>query len=188
MSNNTEEYENLFLDEFLVYLELVDKLLYQKIINIGRINASLGEICNIDDSDFVLAGFYANTSLLSINASVREKNTLNHTEREMINRHTFLASEFLKKKKLSRSADIVYHHHELPNGKGYYKKQTYPFESNLLHIADMFIGMTTPRSDRLGGCVTAPEAIDKIKKVYEKTELFEKVPLPEIEKILYQYK
>lgn len=166
MREDIIKYEWQYWSEFSVFLELAEPVLYAKTQRIAKLCESLGGLFGFDDDEFLLASRYANITLMPLSGAMYDKHILENNVRHMVKRHPFLASEFLASKGLDRAAEIVLHHHEFPNGKGYLKSIAFPVESNLLHIADLFVGMTTPRADRIGGCLTRNEAIGNIKNTY----------------------
>jgi HD-GYP domain-containing protein (c-di-GMP phosphodiesterase class II) len=179
--------ERIVLNDTLTLIKLIDKELYGKIINIGEISTKLGNVFEITNYQYYLACYYANITLVSLGSSIRNKSHLSEKEFEAVRRHAFLSGQYLKTKQLDYAAQLAFNHHELPNGKGYNKNQNYPEEANLIHIADMFVGMTAPRADRVNSYYTGEEAWNKIVALYEPTTFFDTYSKKEIHSVISQY-
>lgn len=119
-------------------LQYFKPALGKKLTLIGSISAKLGNILEIKDEEFYLAGYYSNLSLLSMQDLAFKSEFLNEKEFETYKRHTILSSDFLREKGLLRASDYALNHHEKPDASGYFSKQSYPKESALINIADNF--------------------------------------------------
>jgi HD-GYP domain-containing protein (c-di-GMP phosphodiesterase class II) len=178
------EYEKKFLDDFMEGLKLFDFNIYQKMNRTGILASKIGQVFNIEDKEYYFAGFYANVGMLSINNLINNPNFINEErQKEQIKRHPILSSEFLEKKGLLKSAKLVYHHHELPNGGGYYKLTNSPKEAYYINIADTFDGVITPKLYR--PALTLKEAIEATLRPYE--NFFKKNELNKIEDVLTSF-
>ena len=178
-------YEEKFLQELLVSLRLFNPILYSKINRTGKLNTMIGEIFEIRDPDFYLAGYYANFGLLALSKFVEHSTHLSKEQIEQIKRHPTLSYEFLLQKGLGNVADYVYYHHELPDGSGYNGIDNYPKESAYINIADTFEGLISPKPYRPPH--TFREAVSITLKPYRDSMLVPKNELREIEKLLYTF-
>ena len=106
-----------------------------------------------DDADFVYkAGMLHDIGKIEIpDAILLKPDKLNETEYALIKRHSTASYELLCREPFSSLANIVLHHHERYDGKGYpdgLKGEQIPFLSQVITVADAFDAMTTNRAYR----------------------------------------
>ena len=178
------EYEKKFLDDYMNSLRFFEPFLFKKMYRTGALASKIGQIFSIEDNEYYLAGFYANAGLQAVN-NLLTKDFLNEREKEQIKRHPILASEYLENRGLNKCAELVYYHHELPDGSGYYGVDNYPVEACYINIADTFEGAITPKSYR--PALTLKESLDVTLKPYKNGLKITREELTEIEKILKMF-
>lgn len=177
MQRNNDE-----LFSIIECLEYFNPSIAKKLNLVGSISARLGGILGIKDSEFYLAGYYANLSLLSMQDLAFKAEFLNDKEFETYKRHTILSSEFLKHKGLIKASDYVLNHHENPDASGYFSKQSYPMESALINIADVFENCISLSFHRPK--YTLDEALEKTLSVYSNELILNKSQILEIKQEL----
>lgn len=106
-----------------------------------------------DDADLVYkAGMLHDIGKIEIpDAILLKPDKLNETEYALIKRHSTASYELLCREPFSGLANIVLHHHERYDGKGYpdgLKGDQIPFLSQVITVADAFDAMTTNRAYR----------------------------------------
>jgi len=178
------EYEKKFLDDYMNSLRFFEPFLFKKMYRTGALASKIGQTFGVEDNEYYLAGFYANIGLQAMD-NLLTKTFLDEREKEQIKRHPVLASEFLKYKGLEKCAELVYYHHELPDGSGYYGFDNYPIEACYINIADTFEGSITPKSYR--PALTLKEALDVTLKPYKNGLKIPLEQVKEIEKILINF-
>jgi len=176
------EYEKQFLKDYLKSLKLFKPILYRKVNRTGLLSRVIGEHFGIVDDDFILAGYYANLGLAALTKFVENSEHLTQEQFEQVKRHPILSYEFLMQKGLEKVANIVYYHHELPDGSGYFKETKYPIESAYVNIADTFEGLISPKNYRPPH--TFKEAVTLSLRPYKNGMLISKEELKNIEEIL----
>ncbi len=91
---------------------------------------------------------------------------LTDSERELVARHAMLGAEILSEApQLSQVADIVRHHHEQFDGRGYPDRMTgeeIPLLSRIIAVADAYDAMTSDRAHR-----TASNSAQVMKKIWQ---------------------
>ena len=103
---------------------------------------------------------------IGIDKNILHKNEkLENEELEIIKSHPVIGANIIADLSyLTNIADIIRHHHERYDGKGYPDGLSYgniPLETSILTIADSFDAMTTDRPYR--GALTLEEALSEIK-------------------------
>ena len=175
------EFEKKFLDDYMNSLKILKPVIFKKMYRTGLLASKIGERLGVKDTEYYLAGFYANLGLLGLDKYL-EREFLNENEIEQIKRHPMLTAQILKNKGLIKAAEYVYNHHELPDGSGYYGKDLFPKESSYINIADVFNGAITPKSYRPP--LTLEEALDLALKPYKDGLFISKEELNIIKEIL----
>lgn len=176
------EFEKKFLDDFMVMIKLYKPYLYDKINQCGAISSMIGRALGVEEPQYYLAGFYANIGLLGVGNFVNKAEHLTDEEYAVVKRHPVLSSEYLDRKKLAICSSLAYHHHEKPDGSGYYKENNYPKEAAYINIADVFQGCISPKMYRPP--LTYREAIKVTMDDYRSYILIDKNENEEIEKVL----
>jgi len=181
--NNIDfEYEKKFLEDYLFGLKLFKPFLYSKIKNTGMLANLIAQHLGKQSNEFYLASFYANIGLSAVSKYVEYADHLTDEQIAQIKRHPVLSSEYLQYKGLHKVAEIVYAHHELPNGSGYYALDSYPDESAYINIADVFQGLTSPKPYRPPH--TFREAVEIALAPYRDGIKISREEVKEIEKVL----
>ena len=142
------EFEEHFLDEFMLVLKIMKPFLYNKINQTGQVATLIGRSLGLEDRQYYLAAYYANLGLFSVELTIVKDGKLEQDEMKLVRRHPALSAEFLERKGLALAAEYAYYHHELPDGTGYYHVKNYPLESAYINIADVFQGCITPKAYR----------------------------------------
>ena len=146
---NDVNYEKACLNDMLEMLKLFNRDIYLKAYSTGMVSKALGQAFGVKEIQYYLAGFYANIGNLGITQITQNKDFLTREEKKMIKLHPSLSRDFLIEKELYLCAYIAYHHHEYPDGSGYYKVQKISLrEVYLIHIADIFVGCLMPKNYR----------------------------------------
>jgi len=177
-------YENRFLEDYLETLRNFKPFLFQKMYRTGILNSKIGKIFEIEHPEFYLAGFYANIGLQAF-TNLLLKEHLNEREREQLSRHPVLASEFLKNRGLEYASNLVYLHHELPDGSGYYKITNIPKEASFINISDTFEGTISIKPYR--PALTLREALKVTLEPYSDNLLLSKEEIEIIKKELIKF-
>jgi len=179
------EYEKKFLDEYMESLKYFKPFLFRKMYRTGLLTSIIGKELGIEDTEFYLAGFYANIGLMAVSKFVELPENLTEEQVEQVKRHPVLGYEFLRKKGLENTAKYVYYHHELPDGSGYLGIDNYPVESAYINIADTFEGLISPKPYRPPYTLT--EALNITLKLYKNGLKVEREALSTIENILRKF-
>lgn len=179
------EYERRFLDEYMESLKYFKPFLFRKMYRTGLLVSNIGKELAVEDTEFYLAGFYANIGLMAVDKFVEMPDNINEMQFNQIKRHPVLGYEFLRHKGLENTAKYVYYHHELPDGSGYYGIDNYPVESAYINIADTFEGLIAPKPYRPPYTLT--EALDIVLKPYKNGLKIEREKLNVIENILRKF-
>ena len=124
----------------------------QRVAEYARLIA-LASGYSYDDADLVYkAGMLHDIGKIEIpDAILLKPDKLNETEYALIKRHSTASYELLCREPFSVLANIVLHHHERYDGKGYpegLRGDQIPFLSQVITVADAFDAMTTNRAYR----------------------------------------
>jgi putative nucleotidyltransferase with HDIG domain len=124
---------------------------------------------------------------------------LNESERELMKTHPKVGHDILKGLKfLEGAAEIVYCHHEQPDGKGYPRGLTgnrIPMGSRIIMVVDAFDAMTSDRPYRRGlapeiayeelrrhaGTQFFPEVVESLITLHQTNGLFDEIDVDELE-------
>ncbi|KIM06054.1 MAG: hypothetical protein KN64_00685 [Sulfurovum sp. AS07-7] len=175
-------FEKKFLDDFMIMLKLYEPYLHNKINQTGAISSVIGKALGVTEPQYYLAGYYANVGLLAVGNFVNKGEHISDDEFAVVKRHPVLAAEYLERKGLALCADYEYHHHEKPDGSGYFKESNYPKEAAYINIADVFQGCVTPKPYRPP--LTIREAIKTTLDDYRTYIMIDQNEVAEIEKVL----
>lgn len=123
---------------------------------------------------------------------------LDDNERELMRTHPKVGHDILRGLKfLEAAAEIVYCHHEQPDGKGYPRGLTtekIPMGSRIIMVVDAFDAMTSDRPYRRGlspevayeelrrhsGTQFFPEVVDALIKLHQSGALFDEIDVDEL--------
>jgi HD-GYP domain-containing protein (c-di-GMP phosphodiesterase class II) len=143
----------------------------------------IGGLFGLDNKDeYILACLYANISMTAT-AGVEFYGKLDAKQHEFFKKHTIRSADMLEEMGLHEVAEIVKYHHEKPNAKGYHRQITYPFESNLIRIADEFCMMIRPSPKRLNNAYDLKEAA---RNVLAEFRDYDKVVSEEAQRRIYK--
>lgn len=156
------EKEREHLINLTFFLQQMKPFVYDKVKRTGDLCVDIGNEMGVEDTEFYLAGYYANLGIVSFDTLDSQDAILNNDSNEVIKRHPKLIVEYLYRRNLNKAADYVKNHHELPSGAGYYKQTSYPKYSAYINIADIYTAMTTL-------CVNRPRY--KIAEIFEFIDL-----------------
>jgi putative nucleotidyltransferase with HDIG domain len=124
---------------------------------------------------------------------------LTESERELMKTHPTVGHDILKGLKfLEGAAEIVYCHHEQPNGQGYpraLKADRIPMGSRIIMVVDAFDAMTSDRPYRRGlapeiayeelhrhtGTQFFPDVVDALVELHQTGALFDEIDVGELE-------
>lgn len=174
--------ERAKLQETISILSKLKPEIEREIIRTGELARRIGEVLDIQDEEYYLAGFYANLGFLGIEHFILDKRRIAKHEYELIKRHPIISAEILEEKGFDRAAKFVLYHHEKPNGSGYFKTTTYPKECAYINIADRFQSYVAHQIYRPK--FTLKEAIDKALANYRDYIFINKDEVNAIEKVL----
>jgi HD-GYP domain-containing protein (c-di-GMP phosphodiesterase class II) len=148
------------LDCMLTGLSLTNKILYDKIYKTGELAINIFSLLGYDITDeLIISSYFANYGLLAIPENILLKQSfLTVQELDDVKKHPLISADlatsiYIKSLKIDNdnyelyadkiskiSADIS-NHHELPTGKGYFKKMVDTSkESYIIGIADKITG------------------------------------------------
>ena len=121
--------------------------------NVSSLCKRMGEVLSlsaIEIEDLKTVGLLHDIGKIAIKESLLNKtDELTPAEREEIKRHAEIGYRILSTvNNLSKMADYVLAHHERWDGTGYpngIKNDTIPLQSRILHIAEAYDDMTSPR-------------------------------------------
>lgn len=148
--------------------------------------------CSEDDINLVYkAGMLHDLGKIEIpDALLLKPDRLSKDEYELIKTHSKFGYEILSREPFSELSNIVLHHHERYDGRGYpygLKGDEIPYLSQIIAVADSFDAMTTNRSYRK--CFTLQDTLDILdgakgtqftpEIVDVALEIFKEVELPE---------
>lgn len=140
------------------HLKINTPMLYRFMDECARLSIKIGCVYGLqDDDEYTLACRWANVGMLATDG-IFFNGTLDKRQMEFFRKHVSRGEDHLNDIGLRRVADIVKKHHEKPNATGYLKLTTYPFESNLIRIADEFCMLTRPSQKRMNNAFDAKEA------------------------------
>ncbi|EEQ63677.1 hypothetical protein HPMG_01134 [Helicobacter pullorum MIT 98-5489] len=176
--------EKIFLMNLLPFLKTMKLDFYWRLLRIGNLSSRLGDVFGYKDEEYLLACYYSNISLLSVE-HLLNKVELTEAEFNIYKRHIFLSADFLEKRNLKRASEIALNHHEKPNATGYQHKQSYPKESAFINIADEFIECILPNQHRPQ--YTLKEALNETLKEYIHSTLFNKKEVEVIKAVLAEF-
>lgn len=150
----------------------------------SRLAAMLGNLYGLGDKDeYILACLYSNLGMTAT-AGVEFFGKLDTKQQSFLKKHTTRGADMLEELGLHRVAEIVKYHHEKPNAKGYHRQITYPFESNLIRIADEFCMMLRPSPNRLNNAYDVKEAARNVLLEFKD---YDKVISEENQRKIYQF-
>lgn len=133
-------------------------MLYQFIRESTELAMMIGGVFGLDESDeYRIACLFSNVGM-SATSGMEFQGRLDPKQHEYFKKHTTRGADILTEIGLDNVAEIVRCHHEKPNAKGYHRLITYPFESNLIRMADEFCMMTRPSQRRMNNAYDAREA------------------------------
>lgn len=136
-------------DDHKLMLRMLSWDIYCKMEATYRLCRVLGGIFSINEAQYYIAAFYANCGYLGMPHFVGKKDFLSREEKQVTHLHPMYSMEYLRAKGMNIAAYLAYMHHELPNGKGYFKQQKLAMDAPyLIHIADSYVGMLTHKSYR----------------------------------------
>lgn len=140
------------------HLRINVPMLYRFMDECARLSIKIGCVYDLqDDEEYTLACRWANVGMLATDG-IFYNGTLDKRQMEFFRKHVTRAEDHLNEIGLNRTAEIVKKHHERPNATGYLKLTTYPFESNLIRIADEFCMLTRPSQKRMNNAFDVKEA------------------------------
>lgn len=156
---NFKEQEADVFNALYVNLKILKPVLFDKCIQTAIIANKIAVELNIENiHNLRVASLIANLGLQASDLYLSKDSFLNEQELDQIKRHTILSAEIAKKIGCKKEIiEIIYYHHEFPNGKGYYKAQTYPKESDIINISDIFQGCVYNKTHKVP--LTLQEAI-----------------------------
>ena len=169
-------------------LKVLKPKLYKKMVYTGRLFEYLIKDNNFTDeeiSDYIRASYLCNIGFLAIEESLFKKNS--PIERKNIKkRHVKISNDYLKRTGFPELVEIVNHHHEYPNGLGYFGEMQTNKIIGYINIADEFIELTIEYfyCDQI---LTLNEAIGEIEKRYKNNSLYKDNEMREIKEKLTEY-
>jgi HD-GYP domain-containing protein (c-di-GMP phosphodiesterase class II) len=157
----------------------------------SRLGRELG-LPQADLSDLETAALLHDLGRVAIDQGILYKpGSLDDGEREIVRSHPLIAYEILKGiPSMERVAEIVYAHHEQPDGRGYPRKlrtSGIPLASAIIMVVAAFDSMTSDRPYRSGlspteayeelqksrGTMFFPRAVDAFIKLHSSSAIFE---------------
>jgi len=182
----TPEYEKKFMYDFINTIKLLKPNLGEKLLSTGSLVEKLGSALNCLDDDLLFAGYYANIGLLVIENLISSQGYIsNEKERSFIKEHVYYSSDFLEKRGLLISAEIVKNHHEKPNGTGYFFARNADKRVAIVNIADEFVGLSS--SSHYKPHKIKSVAIKTVLEQYITSRLFSRDELLVIENTLSEF-
>ncbi|MEA3373607.1 MAG: HD domain-containing phosphohydrolase [Campylobacterota bacterium] len=184
--------EQLLLEARLDMLKTFKPNIYATVHSIGTVSKAIGEMLNIREAQFYLAGYYANFGILSVEKLYKKDTVLLPEERDIIKMHSSTSMDFLLQQELNIAAEIVYYHHEFPSGKGYHRAQKLRYEeAYYIHMAELFVESIIPKRYRPGynremAIEWALEGFGSIDRIISKErirdikEILDAIELPEL--------
>lgn len=125
---------------------------------VARLSEVLAEAAGLPDREvqrIALAAFLHDIGKIGVpDAILRKPGKLDEAEYQAIKQHPDIGLRLLQPHPLADMAlSVVYHHHEMPDGKGYpmgLSGQDIPLDARLVGICDAFDAMTSSRPYRQG--------------------------------------
>lgn len=136
------DYEKRFMQDLIQTIKIFKNNLGVKIELTGILTTEIAKKINCLSDDLVFAGYYANIGLLTLEQIVSKPTFLSDQEKSLIKEHVFYSADFVKRRGLNRSAEIIKLHHEKGNGKGHFKEPHKDKDAAIVNIADEFIGLS----------------------------------------------
>jgi HD-GYP domain-containing protein (c-di-GMP phosphodiesterase class II) len=140
---NTIEAKDKYTQGHSVHVANVSGLIYDHLP--GRLRSKINRAILIE------AAILHDIGKIGIPDSILNKPCeLTQEERNILKRHTTLGKRILEPTSYRLIGEIIYHHHERIDGKGYHKitAEHIPLESKIIAIADTFSALYTDRSYR----------------------------------------
>lgn len=175
----------LKIDELYNTMIYFQPTLWKKLLSTAILAEKIGREFEVLSEEYIIACYYMNIGYLSISRVINDSTRLTDDDKKEVKRHPRIGSEFLEEKGLSEAAMLVYHHHEKPDGMGYYGEQKYDKRAAYLGISDAFIGQISPKP--YSSSLSIKEAISNFKEIYGRSNMLDQYEIQNIEKILLDH-
>lgn len=181
------EYEKKFMIDFINSIKILKSSIGKKLELTGSLVEILAKELDCESDRLLFAGYYANVGLLMLESVINQPHFIdNKQEKELIRQHVYYSADFLEKRGLFESAEIVMLHHEKPNGRGYFTTQNRSKDAAIVNMADEFVGLASPNLFRPQYVKSV--AISKTMEHYEDARLlFEKSEFEKIKSTLGEF-
>jgi len=180
------QYERKFLHDFIASMKYLKHKDGIKMEHTGKLCTLLAKELGCENDALYFAGYYANVGLLMLeNITSKQAFLSNEKEFDLLRQHVYYSAEFLQRRGMLRSAEIVRNHHEKPNGMGYFAIANKDKDTAILNIADEFVGLASP--NHLRPPIIKDIAINYTMEEYKRSSIFTYTEVDVIKEALSVY-
>lgn len=145
--------------------EKLDERTKQHSLRVAELSSKIAMEMGFESSDLFIAALYHDIGKIKISKKILFKpSRLTDDEFLEIKNHSKYGSEIMKGVLTKQQRMIILYHHENEDGSGYYHKTSdeIPFESKIIHVADVYDALVSQRCYK--NSLSVNETLDIIKK------------------------